>query len=48
MEQAIKLAQHVGGGLEQIEAATDEAIAELRRRYRLPPAGSWETQQGRT
>jgi transcriptional regulator with XRE-family HTH domain len=38
MEQAIKFAQNVGGGLERIEVSADAAIAELRRRH-LPPEG---------
>jgi hypothetical protein len=36
IEQAIILAQDVGGGLERVVVASEAAIAELRRRH-LPP-----------
>lgn len=39
IEQAIKLAQNVGGSLEKIEVLTDQAMAELRRRH-SPPGNS--------
>lgn len=40
MVRAIKFAQDAGAGLEQLQVATEQAIAELRRRHRPSGSGS--------